>query len=53
MYPVEIRGTMITLNALAIDIATTASVNNHGLFNNKENPRRTVMTVEHHRYVRQ
>ena len=43
----------MTLNALGIDTATTASVNNYGLFNNEENPRTIIMTVERHRCVYQ
>jgi len=44
---------MLALKALAIDIATTASDNNYGLFNNKDEPRTTIMTAEHNRYAHQ
>jgi hypothetical protein len=42
--------TMLALKALAIGIA---SVNNYGLFDNKERPRTIIMGVEHNRYVQQ
>ena len=44
---------MLAWKVLAIDIATTASVNNYGQFNNKEKPGTTIMTVENSRYVHQ
>jgi hypothetical protein len=43
----------VALKALALDIATTASVNNYGLFINKEKPRTTIMKAERSRHVHQ